>query len=96
MKAMVMESTWKKVGAFVRRVPIILLSCLTTAPDGLIDIISCGCKASGKACSTSRCSCKGHNMSCRPTVYCSCTADDLCCKPLTLRNNAACQNVIVY
>ena len=22
------------------------------APDGLIDIISCGCKASGKACST--------------------------------------------
>ena len=58
------------------------------APDGLIDIISsCGCKASGKACSTGRCICKGHNMSC--TVYCSCTAGDLCCNPFTLKNNAA-------
>ena len=57
------------------------------APDGLIDIIRCGCKASGKACSTGGCSCKGHNMSC--TVYCSCTADDLCCNSLKLRNNAA-------
>ena len=57
-------------------------------PGGLIDIISCGCKASGKACSSGGCSCKGHNnMSC--TVYCSCTAGDLCCNPLTLRNNAA-------
>ena len=56
-------------------------------PDGLIDIIRCGCKASGKACSTGGCSCKGYNMSC--TVYCSCTAGDLCCNPLTLRNNAA-------
>ena len=27
------------------------------ARDGLIDIISCGCKASGKACSTGGCSC---------------------------------------
>ena len=53
-------------------------------PDGLI---SCGCKASGRACSTGGCSCKGHTMSC--TVYCSCTAGDLCCNPLTLRNNAA-------
>ena len=51
------------------------------APDGLIDIISCGCKAAGKACSTGGCSCKGHTM--------SCTAGDLCCNPLTLRNNAA-------
>ena len=57
------------------------------APDCLIDIISCGCKAAGKACSTGGCSCKGHNMSC--TVYCSCTAGDLCCNPVTLRNNAA-------
>ena len=56
-------------------------------PDGLIDIISCGCKASGKACSTGCCSCKGHNMSCN--LYCLCTAGDLCCNPLTLRNNAA-------
>ena len=38
------------------------------APDGLIYIISCGCKAAGKACSTGRCSSKGHNMSCR--AYC--------------------------
>ena len=57
------------------------------APDGLIDIISCGCKASGKACSTGGCRFKGHNMSC--TVYCLCTAGDLCCNPLTVRHNAA-------
>ena len=56
-------------------------------PDGLFDIISCGWTASGMACSTGGCSCKGHNMSC--TVYCSCTIGDLCCNPLTLRNNAA-------
>ena len=47
------------------------------APGVLIDIISCGCKAAGKACRTGGCSCKGHNISC--TVYCSCTAGDLCC-----------------
>ena len=57
------------------------------ATDVLIDIVSCGCKASGKACNTGCCSCEGHNMSC--TVYCSCTSGDLCCNPLTQRNNAA-------
>ena len=57
------------------------------APDGLIDIIRCGCKAACKACSIGGYSCKGHNMAC--TVYCSFTAGDLCCNPLTLRNNAA-------
>ena len=57
------------------------------APEGLTDIVCYGCKASGKACSTGGCSCKGHNMSC--TVYCSCADGDLCCNPLTLRNNAA-------
>ena len=46
-----------------------------------------GYKASGKACGTGGCSCKGHNMSC--TVYCSCKAGDLCCNPLTLRNDEA-------
>ena len=34
MKAMVMESTWKKFGAFVRHVPIILLSDLTINGTG--------------------------------------------------------------
>ncbi len=57
------------------------------APDGLIDIISCGGKAAGNACSTGGCSCKGHNMTC--TVSCSCTAGKWCCNPLTLRNNVA-------
>ena len=39
-------------------------------PDGLIYIISCGCKPSGKACSTGGCSCKGHNvMYCLLFVY---------------------------
>ena len=67
--------------------PLPSLDTGPAAPDDLIDIISCGCKAAGKACSTGGCSFKGHNVSC--TVYCSYTADDLCCKPLTLRNNVA-------
>ena len=41
--------------------------CIATglhAPQGLIDVINCGCKAEGKACSTDRsCSCHMNNMS---------------------------------
>ena len=44
------------------RLPSSSLGTGLAAPDGLIDIISCGCKASGKAFSTGGCSCKGHNI----------------------------------
>jgi len=56
------------------------------APPGLIDVISCGCKAEGKACSTEACSCHGNNMSC--TIYCTCTASDECCNPFTISVDA--------
>ena len=56
------------------------------APPGLIDVISCGCKAEGKACSTEACSCHGNNMSC--TIYCTCSASDECCNPFTISVDA--------
>ena len=62
--------------------------CIATgihAPQGLIDVINCGCKAEGKACSTESCSCHKNNMSC--TVYCACSAVDGCCNPFTMRED---------
>ena len=51
--------------------------CIVTglhAPQGLIYVINCGCKAKGKACSTESCSCHKNNMAC--TVYSACSAVD--------------------
>jgi len=55
------------------------------APQGLIDVISCGCKAEGKACSTEGCSCHRHTMSC--TAYCVCAGGEGCFNPFTARND---------
>ena len=63
--------------------------CIATglhAPQGLIDVINCGCKAEGKACSTERsCSCHKNNMSC--IVYCTCSAVDGCCNLFIMRED---------
>ena len=45
-------------------IPIPCVDTDATSPEGLIDVINCGCKALGKACSTDICSCHRHNMSC--------------------------------
>ena len=54
------------------------------APEQLMDIISCNCKAEGKACS-GRCSCVGNGLSC--TKYCLCEGGEECFNPLTQRND---------
>ena len=56
------------------------------APQGLIDVINCGCKAERNAGSTERsCSCHKNNMLC--IVYCACSAVDGCCNPFTMRED---------
>ena len=50
------------------------------APSKLMDVISCSCKAEGKACS-GRCSCGSSGLSC--TSYCVCEGGNTCCNPHT-------------
>lgn len=50
-----------------------------TGPKELIDVISCNCKAAGKACSTHNCSCHHERLSC--TVYCKCESGVNCYNP---------------
>ena len=50
------------------------------APTKLMDVISCSCKAEGKACS-GRCSCGSSGLSC--TSYCVCEGGNNCCNPHT-------------
>ena len=50
------------------------------APSKLMDVISCSCKAEGKACS-GRCSCGSSGLSC--TSYCVCEGGNNCCNPHT-------------
>ena len=56
------------------------------APEGLTDVIKCGCKSEGKACSTESCNCHKNDMSC--TVHYACSAADGCCNPYTTRDDA--------
>ena len=49
------------------------------APPGLLDVLSCGCKAEGKACSSTACSCHKNQLSC--TTYCICGGADDCRNP---------------
>ena len=52
------------------------------APQGLTDVINCGCKSEGKARSTESCNCHKNN------VYYASSAADGCCKPYTMRGDA--------
>ena len=49
-----------------------------TAPPDLMDVISCRCRAAGKACAAI-CSCKNEGLSC--TIYCLCQSGDERCNP---------------
>ena len=55
------------------------------APPGLLDVISCGCQAAGKACSQRNCSCVSAGLSC--TAYCVCEGGDICCNPHSKDND---------
>ena len=47
-----------------------------TGPPALMDVISCRCRAAGKACAAI-CSCKKEGLSC--TIYCLCQSRDEWC-----------------
>ena len=69
-----------------RRYSITLHGQWTTRSSGShLDVINCGCKAEGNACSTESCSCHKNNMAC--TVYCTCSAVDGYCNPFTMRED---------
>ena len=49
-----------------------------TGPPALMDVISCRCRAAGKACAAIY-SCENEGLSC--TIYCLCQSGDECCNP---------------
>ena len=49
-----------------------------TGPPALMDVISCRCRAAGKACAVI-CSCKKEGLSC--TICCLYQSGDECCNP---------------
>jgi hypothetical protein len=57
------------------------LSNAPIAPQQLLDVVSCSCRAEGKACSEKKCSCHSGRLTC--TEYCYCEGGDACCNPYT-------------
>ena len=64
-----------------------MLSKNPIAPKQLLDIISCNCRAAGKACA-GRCGCNKNGLAC--TKYCFCEGGDDCFNPLTQRGEGEC------
>ncbi len=62
-----------------------VLSKEPSAPENLMDVISCSCRAEGNACSSGKCGCAGNGLSC--TSYCVCEGGDGCCNSLTQRED---------
>lgn len=60
-------------------IPVPAISDQPPAPQALMDVVRCGCKAEGKACGTKSCSCHNGKISC--TVYCACASSDGCFNP---------------
>ena len=54
----------------------------TIAPQALLDVVRCGCKAEGKLCETDSCSCRKGAISC--TGFCSCCGTEQCKNPYTM------------
>ena len=50
-----------------------------------MNVISCRCRAEGKACKETNCSCHRVKLSC--TMYCLCTAGDACHNPFTKKED---------
>ena len=71
----------------------ILSPCFDTglpAPQGLIDVINCGCKSEGKACSTESYNCQKKRVimiHCLLCMLTDCSAADGCCNPYTVRDD---------
>ena len=63
-------------------IPVLAISHASAGPDALIDAITCGCVAQGKACSTQY-SFYHHHSTCM--LVCNCALNDMCCNPLNMR-----------
>ncbi len=59
--------------------PAPVISDHPPGPQNLMDVVRCGCKALGKACSSEICSCHHDRISC--TVYCACKSGTECYNP---------------
>ena len=62
-----------------------LICIVFPGPALLMNVISCRCRAEGKACKEVDCSCHRVKLSC--TIYCLCTAGDACHNPFTKKEN---------
>ena len=60
-------------------IPVPATSATPPAPLDFMNVVRCGCKAVGKACSTASCSCHHAKISC--TLYCTCGCGDNCFNP---------------
>ena len=55
-------------------IPMPATSASPPAPFDLMHVVWCGCKAEGKVCTTTNCSCHHVKTSC--TLYCACGCSD--------------------
>ena len=62
--------------------PMPIVSQYAIAPEALLDVVKCSCKAEGKLCETDKCSCRRGAISC--TGFCSCYGTELCKNPYTM------------
>ena len=60
-------------------IPMPLFAADSPAPPELLNVLSCSCKAQGKACSTANCTCHKNQIPC--TSYCNCEGLELCLNP---------------
>ena len=67
-------------------IPTPTYSVSTPAPPELLNVLSCSCKAKGRAFSSIACSCHKTQLSC--TAYCNCEGLEGCFNPFLIKNNA--------
>ena len=66
-------------------IPVPVFAADHPAPPGLTDVLSCGCKSDGKACSSRTCTCHKNQLSC--TLHCMCGGTEGCCNPFLMRSD---------
>ena len=65
--------------------PAPAIASIPPAPPELMKVISCQCKAAGKACAQANCSCSASGLTC--TTYCHCEGSVACHNPVQKHNN---------
>ena len=70
---------------WLNNIPSPVIASGPPARPDLMKIVSCQCRAAGKACSQANCSCLTTSLSC--TTYCQCEGSlDQCHNPMTARD----------